>query len=153
MYRISRIARSFRNASIPKRYASTEGAAPGIPPAAQPTRQPATSMSFLMPDTQPPPPPPEIQIPFAPDFWGSSSSEASPTHSEPELPKLSVVTDVGTKHSHNLFPDPSVVQEAPPPAPSVAQQGQGKGGILQDMSEDLGIPSLRAGLSKWLNKS
>ncbi|KAJ7774552.1 hypothetical protein DFH07DRAFT_800028 [Mycena maculata] len=151
---ISRIAvLSSRNASLSARNASTEaavGAVPGIPPASQTIRTPSTFMSFSMPDVYSERPEPQVQIPYLPDFWESSPA-ASPQPAEPALPKLSVVSELNTIHSHNLH-DENASQDVVSVGPSTADLGKGKGGILQDMSEDLGIPSpkvIKAGVSSF----
>ncbi|KAJ7452356.1 hypothetical protein B0H11DRAFT_2073093 [Mycena galericulata] len=149
---ISRAARSSsRNASIGARYASTEpvGAVPGIPPASQSTRTPSTYMSFAMPDIYyPREPQPRAQIPYLPDFWESSPPE-SPQPAEPPLPKLSVVSEFDTNHSHNLHDENALPVESASVAPTPTDLG--KGGILQDISEDLGISpkAIKAGVSSF----
>ncbi|KAJ7097880.1 hypothetical protein B0H15DRAFT_823128 [Mycena belliarum] len=144
--------RSARNVSVGARHASGEasvGVVPGIPPSAQSTRTPSTYMSFAMPDISFQPPRPQVQIPYLPDFWDSSPPKSAQP-AEPPLPKLSVVSDLNTSHSHNLHDEnasPDTVS-IPEPRPLTF----GKGGILQDMSEDLGIPSpkeIKAGVSNF----
>ncbi|KAJ7449860.1 hypothetical protein FB451DRAFT_1566772 [Mycena latifolia] len=142
-----RLAKAFisaRNASSE----ATAGVVPGIPAAAQSTRTPSTYMSFAMPDVSLQPAQPQAQIPYLPDFWESSPAK-SPQPAEPPLPKLSVVSELNTTHSHNLHDENASPDTLPAPEP----RSFGKGGILQDMSEDLGIPSpqeIKAGVSNFL---
>ncbi|KAJ6496695.1 hypothetical protein C8R47DRAFT_1318325 [Mycena vitilis] len=129
-------------ASLGARNASTEasvGTTPGIPPAAQTTRTPTTYMSFAMPDVFVQPSAPRPQIPYLPDFWQSSAKSTPQPPAEPALPKLSVVSDINKVHSHNL-------QDAntSPDTSSVGPSSSAKGGLLQDISDDLGIPSPKA---------
>ncbi|KAJ7709855.1 hypothetical protein B0H17DRAFT_1029515 [Mycena rosella] len=111
---------------------------------------PTTYMSFAMPDISRQPPQPQIQIPYLPDFWESSPAQ-SPQPAEPPLPKLSVVSELDTVHSHNLHDENASADTVPAPAPRSSTFG--KGGILQDMTEDLGIPSpkeIKTGVSNFL---
>ncbi|KAJ7273732.1 hypothetical protein B0H12DRAFT_1228548 [Mycena haematopus] len=133
------------------------GVAPGVPANAQSTRTPSTFMSFAMPDISIQPSHPQPQIPYYPDFWESAqkSQETPPAVPEEPLPKLSVISELDTLTSHNLH-----VESASTDTQSVgsrpvekAPRSYGKGGILQDMSEDLGIPSpqaMKAGVSSFL---
>ncbi|KAJ7172458.1 hypothetical protein C8R46DRAFT_1259165 [Mycena filopes] len=107
---------------------------PGIPPAAQSTKQPATYMSWSMPDISLQPAQPRPQIPYLPDFWESSTAKNASAVVEEALPKLSVVSELDTVHSHNLYTEESPDTVSAPP------RNFGKGGLLQDMSEDMGIP-------------
>ncbi|KAJ6630855.1 hypothetical protein B0H10DRAFT_2207878 [Mycena sp. CBHHK59/15] len=142
------------NASIARRNASTEapiGVVPGIPPASQTTRIPKTFMSFAMPDVARREHAPQAQIPYLPDFWESSPAK-SPAPAEPPLPKLSVVSEVDTHHSHNLHDEHALQDSTTVP---VGPRSFGKGGILEDITEDLGIPSpkeIKAGLSKFFSQ-
>ncbi|KAJ6596943.1 hypothetical protein DFH09DRAFT_1133161 [Mycena vulgaris] len=107
-------------------------------------------MSFAMPDISLQSPRPQVQIPYLPDFWESSPAK-SPQPAEPPLPKLSVVSDLDTVHSHNLHDENAAPATQPAQAPRAMSSG--KGGILRDMSEDLGIPSaqeIKTGVSKFL---
>ncbi|KAJ7111562.1 hypothetical protein C8R43DRAFT_1041418 [Mycena crocata] len=137
------------NASAGVRNASSEaavGVVPGIP--SLPTRTPKTFMSFAMPD-----PPqqdrPQVQIPYLPDFWESASAQ-SPQPAETPVLKLSVVDSLNTHHNHNMHDEhasPDTLPVGPRPL------NFGKGGILQDMSEDMGLPTkkqIQDGLSKIL---
>ncbi|KAJ7109428.1 hypothetical protein C8R44DRAFT_802480 [Mycena epipterygia] len=130
---MSALSSGSRNASIGARNAS--GVVPGIPPAAQTTRTPNTYMSFAMPDIAYQQPQPRAQIPYLPDFWESQAPQ-TPQPAEPALPKLSVVSELDTIHSHNLHDE-----YASPDTVPVGPRSEGKGGILDDISEDLGIPS------------
>ncbi|KAJ6547584.1 hypothetical protein B0H19DRAFT_1166434 [Mycena capillaripes] len=140
--RMVALLRGSRHAPIGPRNASSEaavGAIPGIPPTSQSTRTPTTYMSFAMPDVYLQPSHPRPQIPYLPDFWQSSTKNSTQPPAEPALPKLSVVSDFNTVHSHNLHD----VNASPDPV-SVGRPSLDKGGILQDISEDLGIPSPKA---------
>ncbi|KAF8212216.1 hypothetical protein K438DRAFT_1806174 [Mycena galopus ATCC 62051] len=141
---------SIRTASIRARNASTEtGVVPGVPAASQPIRTPTTFMSFAMPDISIQHLQPQPQIPYSPDFWESAQKSQEIPAAVPDLllPKLSVISELGTSVSHNLHVEicgSSPVEQAP--------RSDGKGGIFQDMSEDLGIPSpkvIKAGVSNF----
>ncbi|KAJ7219292.1 hypothetical protein GGX14DRAFT_560385 [Mycena pura] len=153
---------SHMRASIPARNLSGVGIAPGIPPASQTTRIPETYMSFSMPDAAPPQVEPQAQIvrgttqggasfissdlPYVPDFWDSAGKRSPQLQAEPTLPKISVISD--TDHSHNLHdanvsPDGVDTAHALPESSSEGLRSFGKGGILDDLSEDLGLPSAK----------
>ncbi|KAJ7046832.1 hypothetical protein C8F04DRAFT_1308231 [Mycena alexandri] len=142
---------------VASRNASTEatpGAVPGIPPAAQSTKKPTTYMSFNMPDIALRPSQPQPQIPYLPDFWESSAKNAPQVPAEPVLPKISVVSELNTTHSHNLYIENAATASEPSPDPvSVGPRSFGKGGLFSDMSEDMGLPSpkeIKAGVSNFL---
>ncbi|KAJ7774890.1 hypothetical protein B0H16DRAFT_1760148 [Mycena metata] len=143
---------------VASRNASTEaspGAVPGIPPAAQSTKKPSTYMSFNMPDITLQPSQPRPQIPYLPDFWESSAAKNAPqVPAEPALPKISVVSELNTTHSHNLYIEDAGNASAPSPDPvSVGPRSFGKGGLFSDMSEDMGLPTpkeFKAGVSNLL---
>ncbi|KAF8077907.1 hypothetical protein FPV67DRAFT_19827 [Lyophyllum atratum] len=119
-----------------------EGVAPGVPPASQPTRAgPEGMMNVNIPDIWQPVPEQPIQIPYVPDFWDSSLPAISPVPEEP-LPKLLVVAGADTHlsggPSHNLHDENAVVQNDS--ARASASKPQEEGGILDDITDDLGIP-------------
>ncbi|KAK7014837.1 hypothetical protein R3P38DRAFT_2997899 [Favolaschia claudopus] len=154
----SRLRIAISRASMnPRNMSNTAGVAPGVPPAAQSSRTPTTFMSFAMPDVSIQEAVPQPQIPYSPDFWESAKKESEITLAAPKeeaLPKLSVVSEMDTPTSHNLHvetPAPPSLLESTQPAEKRGASGQG--GILQDISEDLGIPSaqqLKAGVSSLL---
>jgi len=107
-----------------------------------------------MPDISVRPSQPQPQIPYLPDFWESAkkSQETPPVVPEEPLPKLSVISELNTTTSHNLH-----VENTSPDTHSVGPRPTtgkgGKGGIFEDISEDLGIPSpktIKAGVSSFL---
>ncbi|CAK5277684.1 unnamed protein product [Mycena citricolor] len=121
---------------------STSGLAPGIPftPLA-----PSSFMDVKMPDMSARIPLPQPQIPYMPDFWESSVSRDADNASEMVLPKLSVLAEPGTA-SHNLL-DASLLAESTSSS-SVASPSSvgpdGQNGLLEDIAEDLGLPSPKA---------
>ncbi|KAJ7940619.1 hypothetical protein B0H13DRAFT_1938971 [Mycena leptocephala] len=141
--------RGRRNASISRNASSQAGVVPGIPSPS--TRTPTTYMSFAMPDISIQPSQPRPQIPYLPDFWQSSKNAPQPSI-EPSLPKISVVSPLNTTHSHNLH-DENASPDTLSVGPGPGARSFGKGGILEDVSEDLGIPSpkqIKAGVSNFL---
>ncbi|KAF7323009.1 hypothetical protein HMN09_00080600 [Mycena chlorophos] len=99
----------------------------------------STTMSFALPDVSPRKELPKTPIPSVPDLWYTHKRPAPAP--EPLLPKISVVSP-DTDHSHNLVrPDTTVAGPAPTPTPT-RQSGQDTG-ILEDISEDLGLKGLK----------
>ncbi|KAJ7343466.1 hypothetical protein DFH08DRAFT_872766 [Mycena albidolilacea] len=148
---------SGRSASIRARNVSQEavvGVVPGVPPASQATRTPRMEMSFSMPDVSIQPSQPQPQIPYSPDFWESAARKSEETRvpEEPLLPKLSVISELDTVTSHNLHVE-NVLPDTQSLGPSsVDPSPVGKGGILDDISEDLGISpkAIKDGVSSFL---
>ncbi|KAL0071367.1 hypothetical protein AAF712_001224 [Marasmius tenuissimus] len=128
--------------------ASEAGAAPGIPPEhALSTSSRPERFHVIVPDASYDDPEPPVQIPYAPDFWTSSNNNVQEAVvDEPVLPKIVVVagaeTHTGGGPSHNLLDESTLSSEgAPEPQQRTERSTQhGKGGLLDDMTEDMGLP-------------
>ncbi|GLB34913.1 putative SAP domain containing protein [Lyophyllum shimeji] len=124
-------AREMATAAAP----ASEGVAQRLLPASE------AVMNINMPDIWQPVPEPPVQIPFVPDFWDSSLPADSPAREE-ILPKLLVVAGAGTHlnggPSHNLHDEHVAVETDTPKTP--APERREEGGILDDITDDLGIP-------------
>lgn len=121
---------------------ASEGVAPGVPPASEPTRTVTEGvMSVNMPDIWQPVPELPIQIPYVPDFWDSSLPTTSVVEEE-ILPKLLVVAGADTHlnggPSHNLHDENAAVETDT--AKTLALERNEEGGIFDDITDDLGIP-------------
>jgi len=122
-----------------------QGVAPGIPSVTQ--SMPDSRQNFMVNIPEVPHADPEfsVQIPYVPDFWDSSVSVDSPQMEEP-LPKLLVVagadTHPGGGPSHNLL-DANLHHETSDVKNNSTTQSSSEGKIWDDVTEDLGLLSLR----------
>ncbi|KAG6866951.1 hypothetical protein C0991_003867 [Blastosporella zonata] len=114
------------------------GVAPGIPPSNAPPA-PNSFLNISLPDLWKPVPQIPVQIPFVPDFWGSSVQASSPVPEQP-LPKLLVVAGADTHlsggPSHNLHDENAAGTLASPTAPKHTTDD----GLWGDVTDDLGLP-------------
>ncbi|THU89522.1 hypothetical protein K435DRAFT_969045 [Dendrothele bispora CBS 962.96] len=121
-----------------------KGAAPGVP---QPPNvpPPANRLNVVLPDLSTEPEETPVQIPYVPDNWTSSQPVEEPTPEEGALPKIVVIagadTHPGGGPSHNLLDETLTVThiEATESSPE-SLSPPGKGGLFDDMAEDMGIP-------------
>ncbi|KAF5377075.1 hypothetical protein D9757_007735 [Collybiopsis confluens] len=145
-------ASSTANVSTPPETPSVdntrEGETPGIPLAAQ-AAAPSPYYTVYLPEidySEEPEPP--IQIPYSLDFWTTSAPAASELEPESTMPKMVVIggeeTYGGASPTHNMLDETQIAAAAAAenssPTPTVAQ---GKGGFLDDVAEDMGLPHLR----------
>ncbi|KAG7092507.1 hypothetical protein E1B28_008858 [Marasmius oreades] len=126
-----------------------EAPAPGIPAAKAPATFAPERFHVIIPDASYEEPEPPIQVPYVPDFWSSSSqAPAEVAEGEENMPKLIVVAGTETHAaggpSHMLL---DALDEATPSAEETPSSQKtepsiqpGKGGLLDDMAEDLGLP-------------
>ncbi|KAF9265415.1 hypothetical protein L218DRAFT_898061 [Marasmius fiardii PR-910] len=159
LFRIQEHEKSLSSSSAPRQaLSSTVHEAPSPPPAPAPgipaQKAPATfapeQFHVIIPDASYEEPETPVQIPYVPDFWSSSSKSApveEAVHGEEVLPKMLVVagaeTHAAASPSHNLFDateTDSLPEEVPSSQRSAPSPRTGKGGLFDDMAEDLGLP-------------
>ncbi|TFK76394.1 hypothetical protein BDN72DRAFT_830959, partial [Pluteus cervinus] len=134
--------------AAPTRRASTAapaaggGVAPGLPPPTEPVKSaPSGLMSIHLPEISAADPEPAVQVPYVPDFWGSSTPKESPPL-EGDMPKILVVAGATTHPgaSHNTVDVTEVAEAEPVPQPTDTPKEQRSGGLADDVTEDLGLP-------------
>ncbi|KAF8654104.1 hypothetical protein AX16_003637 [Volvariella volvacea WC 439] len=131
---------------------STPGEAPGIPPAHQAealknaSSPSANYLNVAIPDIPPTETEAPVQVPYLPDFWDSATPKKAAV--EDDLPKVLVVAGATTHHgggpTFNLENVSESVEETSlnEASPKAGAQG-GSGGLLDDVTEELGIPPLK----------
>ncbi|KIK57775.1 hypothetical protein GYMLUDRAFT_746883 [Collybiopsis luxurians FD-317 M1] len=127
--------------------ATKEGETPGIPLASQAAAPTPYYLNISLPDAAYDQPEPPVQIPYTLDFWKSSASAPTESHlEEPTTPKMVVIggeeTYGGASPTHNLLDETQMSLHSPTSVmPSTVERG--KGGLLDDMAEDMGLPHAR----------
>ncbi|KAF9052840.1 hypothetical protein BJ165DRAFT_1443443 [Panaeolus papilionaceus] len=111
--------------------------APGNPEILSPSDS-ATFFSVKIPDTNFAPPEPVAQVPYVPDFWGSSIPKPE-SGTEEAIPQILVVAGSethpsgGPAHNHRDV-TAHLEQESESSAPTTS------GGLFDDMADDIGLP-------------
>ncbi|KAL0570252.1 hypothetical protein V5O48_011714 [Marasmius crinis-equi] len=144
--RIQDHEKSISSSAVHREAEATTAEVPGIPPERTPSTSSVDPFHVVVPGAAYDVPEPQVQIPYVPDFWGSSSNNVPEALAEePVLPKMVVIagaeTHTGGGPSHNLLDELTLSEEnsnAPQKTGSSTQPG--KGGLLDDMTEDLGLP-------------
>ncbi|KAJ3801320.1 hypothetical protein GGU11DRAFT_247692 [Lentinula aff. detonsa] len=126
---------------IPSVDTTKEGEAPGIPLASQHAAPTSSYLNVILPDALDDEHEPAISIPYTFDSLASSIPVESPP--EQDLPKMVVIggeeTYGGASPTHHLFDD-TITSESEELSSTVPR---GKGGILDDLAEDMGLPHFR----------
>ncbi|KAF9246302.1 hypothetical protein BU15DRAFT_70405 [Melanogaster broomeanus] len=117
---------------------------PSIPPAAQSPSGSGTHefLAIRLPDFPRPTPDAPAQAPYVPDFWDSAQPKTN-IPSEPELPKLHVVSGSATQHVGGPTHDLETSQESltlPPTTINADEPPSSKVGLWTDVLDDLGLP-------------
>ncbi|XP_006458085.1 hypothetical protein AGABI2DRAFT_183173 [Agaricus bisporus var. bisporus H97] len=129
--------------------AHTVAPGPGVPPTAATSAPPPRHQLFnvAIPDLSQPDPEPPIEVPYVPDFWDSTTPEEKFASPEKVLPKIVVVGGLSTHPAsgplHNLdavSEDETIDADATPPADKQSGSASAEPGLLEDITEDLGIP-------------
>ncbi|KAJ3869987.1 hypothetical protein EV359DRAFT_28807 [Lentinula novae-zelandiae] len=128
---------------IPSVDAIKEGETPGIPLASQSAAPTPYYLNVVLPDAAYEEPELAVSIPYTFDFLASSTT-AVESPPEQDLPKMVVIggeeTYGGASPTHHLFDD-MMVSDSEEFTPSTVSRG--KGGILDDLAEDMGLPHFR----------
>ncbi|KAJ3934930.1 MAG: hypothetical protein NXY57DRAFT_593344 [Lentinula lateritia] len=128
---------------IPSVDAIKEGETPGIPLASQSAAPTPYYLNVVLPDAAYEEPELAVSIPYTFDFLASSTT-AVESPPEQDLPKMVVIggeeTYGGASPTHHLF-DELMVSDSEELTPSTVSRG--KGGILDDLAEDMGLPHFR----------
>ncbi|KAK7446387.1 hypothetical protein VKT23_004239 [Stygiomarasmius scandens] len=132
------------SASTSQKTAVVQDNAPGVP---QPSNvsPSANHLNIVLPDLAQEPEEPPVQIPSVPDNWDSSQRIQESVLEEQSLPKIVVVagadTHPGGGPSHNLLDETLAVSQSETVETSAKTSVPlGRGGLFDDMAEDLGIP-------------
>ncbi|KAJ4487906.1 hypothetical protein J3R30DRAFT_864571 [Lentinula aciculospora] len=120
-----------------------EGETPGIPLASQSAAPAPYFLNVALPDAAYDEPEHKVSIPYTFDFL-ASPSPAIESLPEQDMPKMVVIggeeTYGGASPTHHLFDD-TMASESEEFTSSTVPRG--KGGILDDLAEDMGLPHFK----------
>ncbi|KAJ3725905.1 hypothetical protein C8R42DRAFT_773909 [Lentinula raphanica] len=128
---------------IPSVAATKEGEAPGIPLSSQHAAPISSYLNVILPEATDVEHESAISIPYTFDHLASSTPIEPPP--EQDMPKMVVIggeeTYGGASPTHHLFEESNSSESESEDVSSTVPRG--RGGILDDLAEDLGLPHFR----------